>query len=176
MYLNYNCERRKYYISEILTTSAFWEGLYDHGEIIVKIPDPNSWYRKNNFHKAMIMSPWLFQVSHKNKNMLFILLLSSSTSSSFTFSAPVYGYICIFYCYIFYGRLYGRVLSLEFPVELHKRKMADLASVANLSFLSTSEGVPRKYNYALRLWIYYMGYDYRRELTTHGNFLEDCVP
>lgn len=56
MYLNYNCERHKYYISEILTTSAFWEGLYDHGEIIVKIPDPNSKYRNNNFHKAMIMS------------------------------------------------------------------------------------------------------------------------
>lgn len=44
MYLSYNCESSKNYISEILTTPAFWEGLYNLGlynfEIIVKIPDP----------------------------------------------------------------------------------------------------------------------------------------
>lgn len=64
---------------------------------------------------------------------------------------------------------------LKFPVELHKRKVTDLASMAILSFLSISEGIPRKYNDALRLRTYYVVYEYRRELTTHGNFLQDCL-
>ena len=33
-------------------------------------------------------------------------------------------------------------------------KEKDLASIVNLSFLSTSEEIPRKYNYALRLRTY----------------------
>lgn len=69
--------------------------------------------------------------------------------------------------------VYKAVLSLKFPVKLHTKKMADLASMANLSFLSVSEGIRRKYNYTFRLRTYYIVYEYRRKLTTHGNFLED---
>lgn len=75
----------------------------------------------------------------------------------------------------YYCRLYGRVLSLKFLVKLHKRKITDLASTANLSFLSTSEGIPKEYVDALRRRNYYTAYEYRRELTTHGNFLKDCL-
>ena len=69
---------------------------------------------------------------------------------------------------------YMAVLSLKFPVELHKRKMADLASMVSLSFLSISEGIPRKYNYAVRRRTCRIACEYRRKLTTHGNFLKDC--
>lgn len=57
----------------------------------------------------------------------------------------------VFSTIIFSITVYKAALSLKFPVELHKCKMADLASMASLLFLSISEGIPRKYNYAFRL-------------------------
>lgn len=44
-----------------------------------------------------------------------------------------------------------------------------------LSFLPTSEGIPKEYVDVLRQRTYYTAYEYRRELTTHGNFLQDCL-
>lgn len=56
-------------------------------------------------------------------------------------------------------------------MELYKRKVIDFVLMVNLLFLLIFEGIFRKYNDVFRLRIYYVVYEYRRELIIYGNFL-----
>ena len=83
--------------------------------------------------------------------------------------------LCVYLDICNYYNLQGSVSALKFPLKLHKTKTMVFRINSSFIIFSISEGILRKYNDALRLGICCIAYEYRRELTTHGNFLEDCL-
>lgn len=92
--------------------------------------------------KTVFISP--FQLSNKNKNMLLLCLHCLSVLPLYLFLHPPHQFMSAFGYFLVF-KLYGRILTLTFFVELHKRKIIDLTSTANLSF-SSSEWILMEYN------------------------------